>query len=1053
MFFSFLFFHFSFILLKNMSGNGQASVWLCAFQGVLATLTCGLCCWLCASYSGTKLVKNQEEQDKDKSNDEVGDSFKDTVKRNSSCVLHPMENQKEAIGKDRSEELTSYSKEKYNGNVKIKTEESEAEEEDINEFEKEVLEHLKIEHCKDIGNNVKVEEKNEIRKEEAESLYSSKEDTDWIQLNNTDNTYVHYLCNKIESEHKQKEKDNTFMKSSTSEVHSDFKTLDTNFNSYDGIHKEKHKSGTNVNSESSFFVNSGSELNGLNKLQCDMDYQYNFLNNDKRFRLNIPQHSNVSLHDAVNSQGCNDSTMKYMLYKKKQKNKPIYQEGEKQDKTIHNLESRDQYDYLQHFDIKRSNEYNHQHKTNRYIDIIPKEINNYLDEQNMTYTKDGDNSLPTCNAPKSFQMNEIEFHKNHKKHLLMNTFEDRNETERKKKKIKTERGYNEINNSLQTPKYINEECMEHKIVDNICISKYTNDAPYNRFVKNSRNRHVSTHDLLLPHVSSNDNINGYKKPLGIYKKNSVMEPMDQSFNGSPVIPLSTYILEKSMDRKLSFPIEQPREPDKFERSKYINDCKEMELQRKMNEIEAKEVNPKNINQAIYEYLRNSMNECSEKSKTQEETQREKTKKQTKIEYISKEWMYKRNNILSDIEVQNSKGGAWSFAQVKLNIDPCETESVLRINNENGRVEKSMNDENNESMNSYNETNEDEYQNETLEFEEMLQNIKSEYVEEENIDKSKNRKNEKIQLKKMQRNVETEKEHKLSSYIKNEEQTNLQIMENLRRSQRIKIEKDKQNQQITRNSKIQIYVKKEKNFIQKKKFQGEYEKEVTRSTISQNKRIQKIKHMNGSASQLSDCYVESESLNSRDLLIKICNQHREVDEYRCASGFANFLIQHMNNKQNESFADLLSFILKLKEEYKMTTPDFIEVFLILETINVDILKKYSNKGWLFVTIHFLKKKSMDKNLKNFMKSLRMDTATISNLTASFYMHKKEIHIEEKEVLRVLSILSDVVIRRSSRIKHSTGTHEAPKGQSKEKLNKEEVLGSCWEPIVIEESISK
>lgn len=1021
-----MFFPFSFILLDDMSNNGQASIWLCAIQGVLATLTCGLCCWLCASYSGTKPISDQNDQHKEK---ELGDGSQDTEKRNRDDIFYTLDKPNEDIG---ASNLLEADKEKPI------VEESE---EDLNEFEKKILKHLEK------------EEAHKTIKTQEDLIYACRGDSDWMQLNNTNNTYVHYLCNKIESEHKMKDS-TTFTSNESSRVPYNYKTLGTHCNTC-GIHYDKCKDKINESMESSFFVSGDSDLSGLNKLQGSLDSLNLILNNNNHKNPSLhrmPQHTTptTGFNDCINSQGCEHQIMNITKEVHNQKSLVIHEEEEKENKTITQFLNRDtEENCVEDFEIIERNEHNHG-KKNPYIDIFSKEVRStYTEKTNPTYCNSSEYSFPTCNVPILFQKKEIEHSKTYKKHQRSETLEYGNEIVRENKKMKTEESWKEENLSLQNPRNIKESDMQNKIVDNILISTYTTQTPYNRFMDHSRNAQVTTHDA-RSHINSNEP--EYKRIVGIKnKKNIESEYCSIDF---PVTPLTSYMLEKSIDGKVPLrPSEQPKPFKVSEKSKCMETFEKVEEQQKMNERRTNKENQKNINKAIYEYLQNSMNpEYSEKKEKQEEPSEEKIKKQTKIEYISKEWMYKPNNILSNKKgVPKSKGGSWSFAQVKLNIDPCDApESIVRTNTKQKRIEQTLKHEE-DFHDAYNETTEENYQNETLEFEEMLQNIKSEYVEEET---GRIQKNENNHLRGIHRNVQEERDHHLSS-VKNEEQTDLHIMEHVRRSQRINCEQGKQNhQEITEQSNIQIYVKKEKSMIQKRKVKRECEPNAIKSTFSQNKKIQKIKYVNGSTVKPFVVCNELESLSDRELLIKICNQHREVDEYRCASGFANFLIQHMNNKKEESFADLLSFILKLKEEYKMTTPDFIEVFLILETINVDILRKYSKKGWLFVIIHFLKNKSMDRNVKNFMKCLRMDHATISNLTASFYLHKKEIHIEEKEVLRVLSILSDVVIRRSSRIKNSSNSHEMIKGSSKDKPKKEEeVLGSCWEPIIIQDSTSK
>ncbi|SBT47870.1 conserved Plasmodium protein, unknown function [Plasmodium ovale wallikeri] len=186
------------------------------------------------------------------------------------------------------------------------------------------------------------------------------------------------------------------------------------------------------------------------------------------------------------------------------------------------------------------------------------------------------------------------------------------------------------------------------------------------------------------------------------------------------------------------------------------------------------------------------------------------------------------------------------------------------------------------------------------------------------------------------------------------------------------------------------------------------------------------------------------LNEEQKLKFVNEKYDTIDEHRCASGFVNFLIEHIQNTNDkENFDKLLKYILKLINIYKIKTVDFIEAFLILETINIKVIREHPVEEWILVTFHFLKGNIQEHNLKFIINSLKLDNFTVTNVTASFYMNKKSIKMTEKNINRIVTILSKVVRRRSSRIKISSKGNVENK--SNEEEEKDELLGSCWQPV--------
>ncbi|CAD2104247.1 conserved Plasmodium protein, unknown function [Plasmodium vinckei lentum] len=187
------------------------------------------------------------------------------------------------------------------------------------------------------------------------------------------------------------------------------------------------------------------------------------------------------------------------------------------------------------------------------------------------------------------------------------------------------------------------------------------------------------------------------------------------------------------------------------------------------------------------------------------------------------------------------------------------------------------------------------------------------------------------------------------------------------------------------------------------------------------------------------------LYKMDALTLINEKHQKIDEHKCASGFAIFLIEHIQKRTKEDkdiFENLLKFILKLMDIYKIKTVNFIEAFLILETINLSIIRAHPVEEWILVIFHFINGNIKDHNLKFIIESLKLDHLEISNVTASFYMNKKNIKLTEKNMSRVITLLSHVV-RRSSRIKIFNETNSDLK--SKEYNTTDQILGSCWHPM--------
>ncbi|ETW57076.1 hypothetical protein PFUGPA_00855 [Plasmodium falciparum Palo Alto/Uganda] len=181
------------------------------------------------------------------------------------------------------------------------------------------------------------------------------------------------------------------------------------------------------------------------------------------------------------------------------------------------------------------------------------------------------------------------------------------------------------------------------------------------------------------------------------------------------------------------------------------------------------------------------------------------------------------------------------------------------------------------------------------------------------------------------------------------------------------------------------------------------------------------------------------LKKRENLEMLHQKCNELDENKCASGFVNYILQNIQKRDGkETFDDLLNYILKLKEIYNMSTMDFIGAFLILESFNLNIINEYPLREWILVTFHYIKGMITLQNIKFIIKSLDLNHLIISNITAAFYMNIKPIKVDEENIERVLNLLSEVVIRRSSRFK-------LLKTDTKKQDQQDEKLGSCWQPV--------
>ncbi|CDU20585.1 conserved Plasmodium protein, unknown function [Plasmodium yoelii] len=287
---------------------------------------------------------------------------------------------------------------------------------------------------------------------------------------------------------------------------------------------------------------------------------------------------------------------------------------------------------------------------------------------------------------------------------------------------------------------------------------------------------------------------------------------------------------------------------------------------------------------------------------------------------------------------------------------------------------------------------------------------------------KNKKNETyISEKKIDYNNNHTEDEKLliKTSIKNRDQ-NIQVCDNIK-DNNVKIEKNK------KIKKEKVFEKKNKNSINKN------------DNVNENKKLSKVQFTKIKSAKKENI------LYKMDAITLINEKHQKIDEHKCASGFAIFLIEHIQKKTKEDkdiFENLLKFILKLMDIYKIKTVNFIEAFLILETINLTIIRAHPIEEWILVIFHFINGNIKDHNLKFIIESLKLDHIEITNVTASFYMNKKNIKLTEKNMKRVITLLSHVV-RRSSRIKIFNEINSDVK--PKEYNTNDQILGSCWHPM--------
>ncbi|KJP85602.1 hypothetical protein AK88_04769 [Plasmodium fragile] len=275
---------------------------------------------------------------------------------------------------------------------------------------------------------------------------------------------------------------------------------------------------------------------------------------------------------------------------------------------------------------------------------------------------------------------------------------------------------------------------------------------------------------------------------------------------------------------------------------------------------------------------------------------------------------------------------------------------------------------------------------------------------------------------------------------------------------IKKEKDVRsgNQTVRRSARMKSeqYKKKKKSIdsdmhVDTQNVQEELQRESSKNkqnSVSDNNKVMEKKNKKMSKTKTMELKIfrDKNILKEKENLKRTNEKYKEIDEYRCASGLVNFIIEHIQKKKDkENFDDLLKYILKLINIYKIKTIDFVEAFLLLETINVNIITEYPIEEWILVTFHFLKGNTIEQNFNLIIKSLKLNSVVIGNVTASFYMNKKTIRMTEKNMNRILTILSNVVRRRSSRIK--TFNRPNQDKRAKEDQQKDELLGSCWQPV--------
>ncbi|ANQ09372.1 Uncharacterized protein PCOAH_00039600 [Plasmodium coatneyi] len=289
-----------------------------------------------------------------------------------------------------------------------------------------------------------------------------------------------------------------------------------------------------------------------------------------------------------------------------------------------------------------------------------------------------------------------------------------------------------------------------------------------------------------------------------------------------------------------------------------------------------------------------------------------------------------------------------------------------------------------------------------------------------------------------KNIRVKRERIYSNVLIKEEKDLRSGNQTVRRSARMKSEKYKKKK---KNNDSDMHVETEN---EQEELQSESSKKKQNIVNADNNKLMEKKKMSKTKTMEMKIFRDKNALKEKENLKRTNEKYQEIDEYRCASGLVNFIIEHIQKKKDkENFDDLLKYILKLINIYKIKTIDFVEAFLLLETINVNIITEYPIEEWILVTFHFLKGNTTEQNFNVIIKSLKLNNLVIGNVTASFYMNKKTVRMTEKNMNRILTILSNVVRRRSSRIK----TFNRPKQdkKAKEDQQKDELLGSCWQPV--------
>ncbi|EUD68920.1 hypothetical protein C922_00611 [Plasmodium inui San Antonio 1] len=293
-----------------------------------------------------------------------------------------------------------------------------------------------------------------------------------------------------------------------------------------------------------------------------------------------------------------------------------------------------------------------------------------------------------------------------------------------------------------------------------------------------------------------------------------------------------------------------------------------------------------------------------------------------------------------------------------------------------------------------------------------------------------------------KNIRVKREKRDSKVLIKEEKELPSGSQTVRRSARMKSQKYKKKRNST-DSDMHVDTQNEQEELK-----SESSKKKQNSVNADNQVMEKRKKkMSKTKTMELKIFRDKSALKEKENLRRTNEKYQEIDEYRCASGFVNFIIEHIQKKKDkENFDDLLKYILKLINIYKIKTIDFVESFLLLETISVDIIREYPIEEWILVTFHFLKGNATEQNFNLIIKSLKLNSLVIGNVTASFYMNKKTIRMTEKNMNRILTILSNVVRRRSSRIKTFNRPNPDKKDKkAKEDQQKDELLGSCWQPV--------